>query len=217
MLRGSIYTQCCSFTTKVMKDPLSAPFREPVSTTLTESQYAEYKQLIEHPMDLKTLYGRLKERDYYQTVQSWGEDFCLIFDNAIKYNSLDSYISGIALFFKKKFDKFYSLITMGSATMYSQRLNLLYSHYLEVLAHPPKNCDIHSSQVPIEMMKNGFEESSLAILADKLNSVNIKNKEEELGKIIDIDPQSRNEVKIDVGSLPEEKIKSLWKFVRKFT
>ena len=217
MLRGSIYTQCCNFTTKVMKDPLASPFLEPVSLTLTESQYAEYLQLIDHPMDLNTLYGRLKEREHYQTVQSWANDFCLIFDNAIKYNSLDSYISGIALFFKRKFEKFYSIITMGSATLYSQRLNLLYSQYLEVLAHPPKNCNIHSSQTPIENMKSGFEESSLAILADKLNSINTKNKDDELERIIGFDSQSRNDIKIDVGSLPEEKIKALWAFVRKST
>lgn len=208
-MKGSIFTQCCSFTNKIKNDPLASLFLEPVRNSLTDLQYAEYLQIVERPMDLTTLYRNLKEHTY-SNVKDWFDDFRLIFDNALKYNLPDSYVSGISRFFKKKLEKFYQGISFDGS--YTQRLNLLYSNYLEVLSHPPKNCNIKIDIKPIEKIEKGYEESSLAILADKLNTICAKgNYNAKLESILGTDL-----TKIDVGMLSESKISSLWDFVRRY-
>ncbi|CAH8504685.1 unnamed protein product [Heterobilharzia americana] len=63
-------------------------FREPVDTTVVEG----YKEMIAYPMDLSTLYSRVKE-GVYPSPQAFLEDFRWIPHNCIVFNGADSPLS----------------------------------------------------------------------------------------------------------------------------
>jgi histone acetyltransferase len=63
----------------------SWPFREPVKL----SDAADYYEVIEQPMDLRTM-GEKLEGDKYGNLEEFADDAQLIFDNCRFYNVEDS-------------------------------------------------------------------------------------------------------------------------------
>ncbi|KAJ1355467.1 Protein polybromo-1 [Parelaphostrongylus tenuis] len=55
-------------------------------------QYPDYYQVIEHPIDLKTIKGKIESNEYQSSIQLM-EDFTILFNNARQYNESNSQIS----------------------------------------------------------------------------------------------------------------------------
>lgn len=54
-------------------------------------EYADYYDVIKRPIDLSKIYDRIKI-NYYDSVDALVSDFCLMFDNACRYNEPESAI-----------------------------------------------------------------------------------------------------------------------------
>lgn len=209
-----IYALCNDCVHKFLNNPLYAPFREPV-TFEDREQDENYRRLIPKPMDLTTLQGRSKDREYYKDYEDWANDFRLIYENAMHYWPKDTEIYVLASHLKQKFEKFYSRLKFLTPSAYVQRATQLYAEYLEILTHPPQNAQLNVELPLIEDIGQGFEETSLEILTKKLNNISTPEKFEELQKIIQTKFNDSQDPQVDIGSLPPETIKKLWEFVRK--
>lgn len=211
----NIYTLCNEYVHKFINNPLYAPFKDPV-TFEDRQQDENYRRLIAKPMDLTTLQGHSKDREYYRDYEDWANDFRLIYENAMHYWPKDTEYYVLASHLKQKFEKFYSKLKCLTPASYVQRATQLYAEYLEVLTHPPKNADLTIDLPLIEDIGQGFEETSLEILTKKLNKISTPESFDELQKIIQNKSSDNQDPQIDIGSLPPETIKKLWEFVRKY-
>lgn len=215
-MKSRLPSACYEFTKKMREDPLACIFIEPAENALPPNLVSEYRSIVKAPMDISTIQQKMKN-DAYSNEIKWAQDFQLIFDNAIKYDRNMSYVSGIASYLSKKFEKYYDNVVSKSTSNFVQHLMALYTNYLDILSNPPPNT-LKSTQIYPEQLGGVFEESTLQLLADKLNYLPDSDTEE-LHKILGIDMPNDDSGDIDVelATLPPEKIIQLWQLVRKFT
>lgn len=207
-MKGQILQLCLNCTEKFRKNPLCEEFRNPVNVP-------NYRNIIKNPMDLNFIYEHLNEREYYKDSEEWARDFRLIFDNAMVFNGPDDAIHALAKYLKGKFEKCYARIQLSTPTQYVKKTTELYSNYLEILTHPPSSSNLTIDLPRIEKLGKGFEEASLDALTAKLNKISNPQRYDELQKIIQGNSTGNQDIEVDIGMLPPETIKELWKFVRK--
>lgn len=206
---------------KFMREPIcSYYFLHPVRFG-DESMERRYRSCIEKPMDLTTLYNKTKDRDamHYRDNQEWLKDFHLIFDNAIRFNKGYS-LEGIAKYYKKKLEKMTEHMQMSSESEYANRLAKAHADFLELIANPPKiarsDFACETPVVTVEKLSSEYLETSLEVLAEKLNDLS-DDSLSEVAKLVEGagKKNSNNEMEVDVGNLTDEQIKQLWSIVRK--
>jgi hypothetical protein len=200
-------------TKKFIADPLcSRLFLHPVDLE-SDAANAEYRSRIHHPMDLTTVQTRLKDKDYYSSVNAWARDFLLIFDNALQFDEGASIVSSVARFFKAKLQKQIERITAPSDADYVARVGTAVANYVDLLSRPP---DGAPQCPPVEDLGGLFDEYSLNLLSQKLNKL---SKAPETRPAMDgflrgFVKGNDDDGEIDVGVLDKDKIESLWEFVR---
>jgi hypothetical protein len=208
-MKRHIHDQVGDFTRKLMSDPLSSSlFLHPVDLG-NELANAQYRTIVGQPMDLTHVQTSLKDREY--SFDNWCTDVRAIFDNAITYNGNGSYITGVAQYFRAKLDKLVVHITRKSDAAYMAALGTAFAGYVDILSRPPPGP--RTALTPIENMGGAFAQHALALLAKKMNKIVAGSADEVLDLLPEIDGGDQTEV--DVGVLPEEKVKELWAFVRK--
>jgi hypothetical protein len=75
--------QCIKITNKLLRNPLSLYFRQPVDPV--RDGLPDYFEKVKAPMDISTVLQKLAENKY-SAVDKWKEDVALIWRNAIHYN-----------------------------------------------------------------------------------------------------------------------------------
>ena len=93
------------------KNPFSEWFREPLDHVAL--QLHDYPQVISQPMDLGTVHKKM-ERSQYMSVEDFAHDVRLIWQNAITYNSAQSFIGVVAGILAAIFDRRFALITRSA-------------------------------------------------------------------------------------------------------
>jgi hypothetical protein len=165
-------------------------------------------------MDLTTLQTRLKDKEHYETISDWVQDFFLIFDNAIQFDQDSSIVSSVARFFKAKLQKQIDRITGTSDAEYTARLGTAVARYSDLLSRPPSSASPEPPCPRVEDLGGLFDEYSLNLLSQKLNRLARAGKAAEMAGFFGEVTDDGTPVEIDLGVLSEDKIKSLWAFVR---
>jgi hypothetical protein len=215
-MRTSAHSQCLELTKKFISDPLcSSVFLAPVDLG-SDAANDDYRRIIKHPMDLTTLLSNLKDRDYYQNVHKWAHDFQLIFDNAITYNGANSYLAGIARYFRAKLDRHVAQIAARSEFGLPALIGPKYGSLLDLLSRPPSSSELKPSVPPIEALGTNFSDPALDVLTKKLNRFVSSETKDDLRRILGQSPENDKELsEVDVGELPAQTVAELWDFVRK--
>jgi hypothetical protein len=218
-MRLAAYGQCCELTKKFASEPLCS-FLFLVAVDLgSEAANLEYRRVVKTPMDLTTLSNRLKDREYYQSVQAWAADFALIFDNAILFNGPSSILGGIAKYYREKLDKHVAQIALPSeSSFFATKLLNLYVGLLDVLSRPPPSSQLVASINGINTLGEPFDQPALAVLAKKLNKLMDEESSKELMQLLQKVNEVESEggvIEVDIGKLTPDEIGILWEFVRK--
>lgn len=79
--RAALRQECMDLLRKVCEQQYAWPFREPVDT----KEVPDYRDVIHHPMDLKTIEKKI-QKDAYKTKQLMFNDLILMVDNCKLYN-----------------------------------------------------------------------------------------------------------------------------------
>lgn len=105
--------RCELVISEIMRHPMCEWFLHPVD--VEGLGLADYRTVIEKPMDLSTVQRQLKA-DKYKTVEAFAADVKLTFSNAIQYNGANSMFGVVALLVSQVFDRKVSLhLTMGAS------------------------------------------------------------------------------------------------------
>lgn len=78
---------CLRITEEFLERPLNVFFKDPIDSQM--DQFPGYMECISKPMDLTTVKSNL-ERGVYRDTSDWYVDMCLIYENAIKYHTIES-------------------------------------------------------------------------------------------------------------------------------
>jgi hypothetical protein len=220
-MKGALLAQCREYTRKFMSDPAcSLLFLDPIDFG-SDAANAEYRRIVQKPMNLSTVYSKLKDRDEsYSSVDEWARDMSLIFDNSIRFNDEGSAVAGIAQYFKTKLEKYVQRINCErlSENEYTAKLCKITAKYLDILAHPPEPYDQGPAEVKFENMKGNLRIAALDILADELNRLLESGAVVEVSEILekgDFREADDGVTEIDVGDLADQDIDKLWAIVRR--
>lgn len=207
-MKPAIFTQCSDFIQRLVSDPLCKfYFLLPVEFDTPEHKTLYLDVIGGRPMDLLTVQGHMKDREYFQNADHWRAEVSLVFENAIKFNKGD-FVEGIAQYYQNKLEKF-SRSLYNDEVDFAERIALMHAEFLEVLTHPPSECEEQSTCQTVEHIQNGFDEASRRLLADKLNKLT-DAATPEVGEIVESESSE-----IDLGKLKDDKIAELWKLVRR--
>ena len=111
--------RCRTITEKFINDPLAMLFLahyEPPED-IAEAYHAK----VSTPMDLATVKMKL-QNEGYTNHEEWVRDMNLIFDNAINFNGDTSVIGGVALYFKRKLDRYVQRFELSNTRNFEAKL-----------------------------------------------------------------------------------------------
>ena len=128
-----LWQECSKITKDFIEDKLAVFFVNPIND---EFILSEYRAKIKKPMDLSTVFKKIKDNSYIG-IQDWVDDIYLIFDNAIQFNGSDSLIGGIAAYFKKKFDKKVNILQLKNSRNLEDQLIKLQIKMLKLWSKQP--------------------------------------------------------------------------------
>lgn len=94
--------KCLEIIDNLTKHPIAAMFAKPVDAIA--DGVPDYYEVIKNPSDFSTVRNKLTTLQY-KTLDEFKRDVNLIWDNAVQYNSRQSFIALIADELRKQFDK----------------------------------------------------------------------------------------------------------------
>lgn len=92
---------CLEITETLMSQPCGKLFLQP-----TEPDNPKYQQVIKHPIGLEMIHTRLADGEY-TCVSQWEKDVCLIWANAEKFHTKNSYVYYMAAELQNHFNKLF--------------------------------------------------------------------------------------------------------------
>ena len=226
-----LWQECSKITKDFIEDKLAVFFVNPIDD---EFILSEYRAKIKKPMDLSTVFKKIKDNSYIG-IQDWVDDIYLIFDNAIQFNGSDSLIGGIAAYFKKKFDKKVNILQLKNSRNLEDQLIKLQIKMLKLWSkQPPEllnedenkaeegdqtNQEIHVNE-DIELLRD-FDYARIETLQHNLNDIVKSGNESQIIQCLnEADPFVKYEEKeqqIDVAKLGRHSLLVLEEFVKKLS
>jgi hypothetical protein len=126
--------QCIKITNKLLKNPLSLYFRQPVDPV--HDNLPDYFDKIKTPMDISTVLQKLSENKY-SAVDKWKEDVALIWRNAIYYNGEGSLPASFAHELSEVFKRLCDVIPKTEWELWMVRLRRAHQRLVQYIKARP--------------------------------------------------------------------------------
>ena len=193
--------RCRTITEKFINDPLAMLFLahyEPPED-IAEAYHAK----VSTPMDLATVKMKL-QNEGYTNHEEWVRDMNLIFDNAINFNGDTSVIGGVALYFKRKLDRYVQRFELSNTRNFEAKLIEAYRNLQNTIQAIPAEMGIAVEPEEPCPALDDFTVARFESLKQKLGEVVAAGKMEDVLAILRLyDPDVLNGLhpKIDVARL----------------
>ena len=140
---------CAQIVEEIINHPASSLFRKPVDPAVLP----DYYKIISNPQDLEGTLNNLKNNEI-RSVSQFKRQMNLIWDNAIKYNGINSWTAILAQHCKKMFEKQMKIKVPQSNTQWLEDINLYQNKLNQLTGRPPSNL---AKSAPIPMLEMGDE------------------------------------------------------------
>ncbi|KAH0790665.1 Bromodomain containing protein [Histomonas meleagridis] len=207
-----VRNSCIEIMEKLMSLPCGQAFLEP-----TDDKVPNYHNIIKHPIDLRTIAKRMQNNEY-TSISQWDKDMNLIWNNAEKYYTKNSYIGILANQLHIHYDKEYKKIKAPQIAKWSRAV-FSYKAKLENLfekAPPVIGAFAQKSGIPGESLK-GFSEEELNVFIRMSLYLQNPQDSKKMAQIIKFYQPDLNiekgKVEIDVNDLSTQSLYSLRDYV----
>lgn len=207
------HTICLHITDELINSPCGQFFNRPVDPE--NDGVPDYFKVISYPMDLSTVRSKL-ERKYYRKINDWMNDVNKIWENAIRFNGENSYITFLAKLMKQRFIKLCVLSGRCLRSDYIQFLKECYSTINTLLSKPP---EVLKPFLSDKDFTNLYKESDVITLVNSLNSMFGNAPKSDIIKLlqvlqmngVQIDTKD-DEISVGLTNLPPAALKALLVF-----
>jgi cell division ATPase FtsA len=131
------------------------------------------------------------ERRQYEDLSSWVSDVSQVFENAIILDGGRKYMTSVAKFLKRRFEKQYQISIFPSLSHYFQQLVQLFTEFNTVVTSKPLS--IRGELRSAAAISEHFEAASLTLLCKKLNKISTTQNREMENEAIDAGIQQKME------------------------
>lgn len=131
--------KCKTILREITEHPLSKIFCSPVDPI--EEGIPNYFNVIKTPMDLSTISKNIDDNKY-QTIEDWKSDISLVWNNAIKFFTKQSFVGIAAVELERQFNKMCEKHLVFSN---QQWMDLIANRYKKINQRINKSCGVYKT------------------------------------------------------------------------
>lgn len=135
---------CLSIVREISAHPAARPFLSPVNL----EEFPTYLEVVDDPIDLRTIESRLREREY-RSVREFKRDMALIWENCYAFAGAQSWAAVLANHIKSLFEKKMLQMSTTGLEGWLGKVEEFRSQLNTAISTPPSNV---ARRAPLEML-----------------------------------------------------------------